>query len=134
MAKANQREMNGKHAGYSYLAIPYLLLIVLGRVFPRSTIISSEGYVATKVNLRRRFSSRKITIHTQILHSSMPAFSNRMFCTCACLTSGYLCALMLFDFISKGQLSSCQHIASDILFCAGFLNTKFLHLTHQESL
>jgi hypothetical protein len=126
---ANQREMKEKHASCSYLAIPYLLLIVLGRVFPGSTIISSEGYVAIKVDLWRRFSRSKKTIRTQILPSSMPAFSNRMFCTCAGLTPRNL--YVLLDCISKGQLSSCQHITSDILSCADFLNTNFLHLTHQ---
>lgn len=127
----NEREMKVKHPSNGYLAIPYLLLIVLGRVFPWSTIISSEGNAAIKVNVWRRFSSSKITIRTQILSSSMPAFSNIMFCTCACLTSRYPCDLMLLDCISKGQLSSCQHIASDVLFHLGFLNTEFLHLTHQ---
>jgi hypothetical protein len=126
---ANQREMKEKHTSYSYLAIPYLLLIVLGRVFPGSTIISSEGYAAIKVILWRRFSSSKKAIRTQIHPSSVPAFSKRMFCTCACLTSRNL--YFLLDCISKSQLSYCQHIASDILSCAGFLNTKFLHLTHQ---
>ena len=79
--RSTKRKEKGEQASYSYFAITYLLLVVLGRVVPGFRVISSEGYVTIEVDPWMKFPSSIVTFHTQILPSSKPTFSNRMFCT-----------------------------------------------------